>query len=130
MTTETPSRRNFLKLAAAAAAASPFSFALQAAEAKAKKKAFKISLAEWSLNKHMFKKDGYEPMDHLDFCKVARGLGIDEHVLRRTSIERRIRLIVLREYQSYQPDARRIQSDGSPTSRCTYVIRISCSRGC
>ena len=77
MTTETPSRRNFLKLAAAAAAASPFSFALQAAEEKAKKKAFKISLAEWSLNKHMFKKDGYEPMDHLDFCKVARGLGID-----------------------------------------------------
>lgn len=77
MTTETPSRRNFLKLAAAAAAASPFASSLHAAEEKAKKKAFKISLAEWSLNKHMFKKDGYEPMDHLDFCKITRSLGID-----------------------------------------------------
>lgn len=75
MKTPNSSRRRFLQLAAAAVAAP--AVATQAAEKGAKKAAFKISLAEWSLNKHMFKKDGFEPMDHLDFCKVARGLGID-----------------------------------------------------
>jgi sugar phosphate isomerase/epimerase len=71
------SRRQFLQLASAAIASSPLAVRAAEGEAKANKKApFKISLAEWSLNKHMFKRDGYEPMDHLDFCKVARELGI------------------------------------------------------
>lgn len=73
MTTSTPSRRHFLQLASAAFAAS-VSGTVPAAD---KKEPFKISLAEWSLNKGMFKRDGAEPIDHLDFCKIARSLGID-----------------------------------------------------
>ncbi|HSJ04018.1 MAG: sugar phosphate isomerase/epimerase family protein [Verrucomicrobium sp.] len=74
MNTSESSRRSFLKLATAASAwmASP---ALPAAEEK--KEPFKISLAEWSLNKRILKKGGEEPLDHLDFAKVARGFGID-----------------------------------------------------
>lgn len=68
-----PSRRDFLKLAAGALAASTAGVA-SAAE---KEPLFKISLAEWSLNKRMFKRGGAEPLDHLDFAKTARGLGID-----------------------------------------------------
>ena len=66
-------RRNFLKLATTAAAAS---FA-GVARAAAKEPLVKISLAEWSLNKGMLKRPGAEPLDHLDFAKIARGLGID-----------------------------------------------------
>lgn len=73
MTTSTPSRRHFLQLASAAFAAS-VSGTVRAAD---KKEPFKISLAEWSLNKGMFKRDGAEPIDHLDFCKIARSFGID-----------------------------------------------------
>jgi L-ribulose-5-phosphate 3-epimerase len=70
MTTPLPkTRRHFLQIAAA-------SLAVRAQEAK-KEPLFRISLAEWSLNKGMFKKGGAEPIDHLDFCKIARGLGID-----------------------------------------------------
>ncbi len=67
-------RRDMLKLAASAAAAS-LSTAARAADAK--EPLFKISLAEWSLNKRMFKRGGEEPLDHLDFAKTARGFGID-----------------------------------------------------
>lgn len=74
MTTSTPSRRHFLQLASAAFAASVSSGTVRAAD---KKEPFKISLAEWSLNKGMFKRDGAEPIDHLDFCKIARSFGID-----------------------------------------------------
>ena len=73
-TTLSNNRRHFLKLATSAAAAS-FAGIAKAAEAKAAP--FKISLAEWSLNKGMFKKGGAEPLEHLDFAKIAKGLGID-----------------------------------------------------
>lgn len=66
-------RRHFLKLATSAAAAS-FSGAAHAAGGK--EPPFKISLAEWSLNKGMFKKGGAEPLEHLDFAKIARSLDI------------------------------------------------------
>jgi L-ribulose-5-phosphate 3-epimerase len=69
-----PSRRQFLQLAASAAALPSLSRAQQAASAEP---LFKISLAEWSLNKGMFKKPGADPIDHLDFAKIARSLGID-----------------------------------------------------
>ncbi len=67
-------RRHFLQLATSTAAAA---FAGAATAAPGKEPLFKISLAEWSLNKGMFKKNGAEPLEHLDFAKIARGLGID-----------------------------------------------------
>jgi len=69
-------RRVFLKTAAAAAVSSlvqPLSRAVAAEKAEP----FKISLAEWSLNKSILKKGGEEPREHLDFAKIARSLGID-----------------------------------------------------
>lgn len=66
-------RRHFLKLATTAAAAS---IAGAAKAAGGKEPPFKISLAEWSLNKGMFKKGGAEPVEHLDFAKIARSLDI------------------------------------------------------
>jgi L-ribulose-5-phosphate 3-epimerase len=75
MNSSSPSRRSFLKLATTAATAWAAAPAVHAAETK--KEPFKISLAEWSLNKRMFKKGGEEPLDHLDFAKVARSFGID-----------------------------------------------------
>ncbi len=66
------SRRQFLQFASAALAASATGL-----RAQSKEPLFKISLAEWSLNKGMFKRGGVEPLEHLDFCKIARGLGID-----------------------------------------------------
>ena len=74
-TASTSPRRHFLKLAAGSAAA--FFAAPQAQAQTVKEPLFKISLAEWSLNKRMFKREGAEPLDHLDFCKTARGFGID-----------------------------------------------------
>jgi L-ribulose-5-phosphate 3-epimerase len=71
------SRRSFLKHAAAfgaAALAQPAASVFAAAE---KKEPFKISLAQWSLNKRFFKKPGAEPLDNLDFAKTAKKLGID-----------------------------------------------------
>lgn len=38
---------------------------------------FKISLAAWSLNRRIFRREGAEPLEHLDFAKTARSLGID-----------------------------------------------------
>jgi sugar phosphate isomerase/epimerase len=71
-----PSRRSFLKRAATlgAAALTQPAASLFAAE---KKEPFKISLAQWSLNKRFFKKAGAEPLDNLDFAKTAKKLGID-----------------------------------------------------
>lgn len=68
-----PTRRHLLQLAANAFAAPVFTRAAEAA----KEPLFKISLAEWSLNKGMFKKAGAEPVEHLDFAKIARSVGID-----------------------------------------------------
>lgn len=70
------SRRTFLKTAAAISAAGlldPVSKVIAAD----KKEPFKISLAEWSLNRRILKKPGAEPLDHLDFAKTARGFGIE-----------------------------------------------------
>jgi len=69
--TTTTSRRHFFALAAAAAAAP----VLRAAGEK--KEPFKISVAEWSLNKGIFGKGNAERHEHLDFCKIARSLGIE-----------------------------------------------------
>ncbi len=74
MSTSPTSRRRFLQLAATSAAAA-ISRPTQAAAAK--KPPFKISLAEWSLNKGIFGKGDAERHEHLDFCKIARSLGID-----------------------------------------------------
>lgn len=68
-----PTRRHLLQLAASVFAAPAVTRAAEAA----KEPLFKISLAEWSLNKGMFKKAGAEPVEHLDFAKIARSLGID-----------------------------------------------------
>ncbi|MBL9176438.1 MAG: sugar phosphate isomerase/epimerase [Verrucomicrobiaceae bacterium] len=74
MSTRTSSRRQFFQFAAAAAATTAGArFALAAG----KEPLFKISLAEWSLNKGMFGKGNVERHEHLDFCKIARSLGID-----------------------------------------------------
>ncbi|MCB1224861.1 MAG: sugar phosphate isomerase/epimerase [Verrucomicrobiales bacterium] len=77
----TPDRRQFLQLATATATAAltagTRSLIAQEPAAASPAKGFKISLAEWSLNKRMFKRGGEEPLDHLDFCKTARGFGID-----------------------------------------------------
>ena len=73
MSTPPSSRRHFLQLATAAIAAA----GLRNVIAADKEPAFKISLAEWSLNKGMFKKGNAAPHEHLDFAKIARSLGID-----------------------------------------------------
>ena len=73
MTTTAPTRRHFLQLATTAFAAS----LTGVSRAAGKKEPFKISLAEWSLNKRLFKTAGAEPLDHLDLAKTARGLGIE-----------------------------------------------------
>ena len=69
-------RRSFLKSAAvlgAVMAAQPAALSLAAA----KKEKFKISLAQWSLNKRFLKRPGAEPLDNLEFAKIARSVGID-----------------------------------------------------
>jgi L-ribulose-5-phosphate 3-epimerase len=70
-------RRDFLKFAAGAVAGSLAGGAAVKSLAAEGGLLFDISLAEWSLNKRMFGKNGAEPLDHLDFCKVARGFGIN-----------------------------------------------------
>ena len=69
----TSSRRSFLQLAslAAASAVAP-RIATAAAEPL-----FQISLAQWSLNKRFLKRPGAEPLDNLEFPKIARSVGID-----------------------------------------------------
>ena len=74
-TVRTSTRRSFFKSAAAlgaVVAAQPVS-RLAAAE---KKEKFKISLAQWSLNKRFLKRPGAEPLDKLEFAKTARSCGI------------------------------------------------------
>ncbi|MFZ4765168.1 MAG: sugar phosphate isomerase/epimerase family protein [Roseimicrobium sp.] len=70
------SRRTFLK-SAAALSASGLLQPLSKSFAVEKKEAFKISLAQWSLNKRFFSKPGAEPLDNLDFAKIARKLGFE-----------------------------------------------------
>ena len=78
MNTSSPlvSRRSFLQSAAVLGAAVAVSPAGRAA-ASEKKEKFKISLAQWSLNKRFLKRPGAEPLDNLEFAKIARSVGID-----------------------------------------------------
>lgn len=64
-------RREFLKTAGLASAA--LSFGLPAFASQPQDELFKISLAEWSLNRVLFA----GRMDHLDFAKLAKKNGID-----------------------------------------------------
>ena len=67
-----PSRRDFLRIAAGApvaAAAASFMTSTAAAQAPL----YKISLAEWSINRPLFA----GTMQHLDFAKIAKSVGID-----------------------------------------------------
>ena len=70
------SRRSFLKSAAALGAVMVAQPAV-VSRAAAKPEKFKISLAQWSLNKRFLKRPGAEPLDNLEFAKVARTLGFD-----------------------------------------------------
>lgn len=67
-------RRSFLQSAAAFGAVAAAHPAALAAQTKEK---FKISLAQWSLNKRFLNRPGAEPLDNLEFAKVARSVGID-----------------------------------------------------
>lgn len=71
-----PSRRRFLQTCTAIAAATASStFPVRQVHA-ADKPLFRISLAQWSLNRRFFKRE--EPhLDNLDFAKTARGFGIE-----------------------------------------------------
>ena len=73
----TPSRRSFLRTAAALSASGLLHPLTKTSAAAEKKEPFKISLAQWSLNKRFFSKEGREPLDNLDFAKTARKLGIE-----------------------------------------------------
>ncbi len=78
MITSTTSRRTFLKSAAAfGALAAALPATRLGAQATGGKEKFKIGLAQWSLNKRFLKRAGAEPLDNLDFAKIARSLGID-----------------------------------------------------
>ncbi|WP_461785504.1 sugar phosphate isomerase/epimerase family protein [Prosthecobacter sp.] len=74
MSTCISSRRHFIQKIATAAAAAAGSRHIIAAD---KEPPFKISLAEWSLNKGIFGKGNAERHEHLDFAKIARSLSID-----------------------------------------------------
>ena len=69
----TLTRRNFLKLSAAASGFAVTSLARAARVAAAADPLYKISLAEWSINRPLFS----GKMQHLDFAKIAKGVGID-----------------------------------------------------
>ena len=71
----TPTRRTFLKTAAALGALSTLPSLARAAATKPEP--FKISLAQWSMNRRFRKLPGAEPLDTLDFAKTARALGFD-----------------------------------------------------
>ncbi len=58
-------------------AASTISLPYGLDSASASQPLFKISLAQWSLNRRLFGRGGEEPMDNLDFAKTARELGIE-----------------------------------------------------
>jgi sugar phosphate isomerase/epimerase len=72
MSTTPLNRRDFLRLAGASAVMSvaPYGAVRPAAAAEP---LYKISLAQWSINRPLF--DG--KMQHLDFAKIAKSVGID-----------------------------------------------------
>ncbi len=67
----TVSRRDFIKLSAGACLMSTASAAAQTRGSSAP--VYKISLAEWSINRPLFG----GKMQHLDFAKIAKSVGID-----------------------------------------------------
>jgi len=69
------SRRRFINKTAASTAVLAAA-GIPAIAAKKKKPLYRISLAQWSLNRRFFKR-GEEPLDNLDFAKTARAFGID-----------------------------------------------------
>lgn len=70
-------RRSFIKSTTLTMAASTISLPYGLDSARASQPLFKISLAQWSLNRRLFGRGGEEPMDNLDFAKTARELGIE-----------------------------------------------------
>jgi len=76
MKTSPASRRDFLKATATLGAVAALSPTLTRADGGAAPK-FKISLAQWSLNKRLYRRGGAEPLDNLEFAATARSLGID-----------------------------------------------------
>ena len=69
-------RRSLLKSTAALGALT-VAASLPKSRAADTKEKFKISLAQWSLNKRFLKRPGAEPLDNLEFAKIARSAGID-----------------------------------------------------
>lgn len=70
------SRRQFLQVSTSAMATVVAPSQLVAQENKVKQPLFRISLAQWSLNRRFFKRE--EPrLDNLDFAKTARAFNID-----------------------------------------------------
>jgi L-ribulose-5-phosphate 3-epimerase len=69
-------RRSFLQSATALGA---LGLTLPASRLVAadQKQPFKIGLAQWSLNKRFLKRPGAEPLDNLEFARIARSVGID-----------------------------------------------------
>ena len=65
-------RREFVQMSSSAAAAASMS-AVGLPTVAAAEPLYKISLAEWSINRPLF---GGQ-MQHLDFAKIAKGVGID-----------------------------------------------------
>jgi L-ribulose-5-phosphate 3-epimerase len=72
MSTTSLNRRDFLRLAGASAVMSVAPLGASRAEAAAEP-LYKISLAQWSINRPLF--DG--KMQHLDFARIAKSVGID-----------------------------------------------------
>src|SRR5918994_1350341 len=71
---QTINRRDFLKLSAGASVAmSVASLGATRTGGPAADPLYKISLAEWSINRPLF--DG--KMQHLDFAKIAKSVGLD-----------------------------------------------------
>ena len=66
-------RRDFVKVSGGAAAAAGLSAMGMPAVGSAADPLYKISLAEWSINKPLFG----GRMQHLDFAKIAKSVGID-----------------------------------------------------
>lgn len=68
----TASRRRLLQLAASALGAG----AVAKTSAQNREAPFKVSLAQWSLNKQMLGRGKAPSLDPLEFCRVAKSLGI------------------------------------------------------
>lgn len=69
-------RREFLRNSAAATTALTLAGCTQPQPESRVAKTLSISLAEWSLHRSLFGRQG-EKIDHLDFARVARDLGFD-----------------------------------------------------